>query len=159
TRSVELVEIMKRITVNIVLVFAPCGHCLGQVVHGQVGHQVPEVVHAQHYALEGIARRFGFGQSEAHVVRHLLAEACCLGALREPRRRWREDVAAMKGRADWVEEVVVRGDMPDAHAGFLLVHHGEYAVVRRDEVLLLSGYQQRAPLRSHARVPTPDWAL
>ena len=118
----------------------------------EIRHQVAERIHAQYNALDGLARGLRFRHRESHEIRDFFAERFRLKGFREPRGGRRENVPAMKRGADWIQEIMFRGDVPHG-AGFALINQGEDAVVRRDEIMLFAAYQKRAALRCRRRGP------
>jgi hypothetical protein len=73
-------------------------------------------------------------------------------SLAQPARDGAEDVAAMKGLTDGLQEIMIRGDVPYRDALLALVNERQHSVIGRYEHVLCGGDEDGPPRRAHAGV-------
>src|SRR5215470_9217211 len=85
----------------------------GDIIGSDIGDEVPEAIHFQHYrAYFVFGDGFWFGRGEFDIVLNLVTELVRIDHLCQVRRHRREYIARLKSVADRLVEVVIRSDMP-----------------------------------------------
>src|SRR5215204_2714272 len=68
------------------------------------------------------------------------------------RSHGRKDVSTMKGAAQRLTKILLRGDVKNSVISFLLEDVTKYAVIRSDKKVATGGYENRFSSRTHSGV-------
>src|SRR5207245_10645514 len=108
------------------------------VLRSNIRDQISEAVYFQHDPADGLGiDHFRPGGIKAHEVGDFVAEFLMINTLGEIRRYWRENVAAMKGIAQGLQELRFRSYMANTQPFFTGINERQHAIVRRNKVLSL----------------------
>ena len=122
------------------------------MVRGDVGDEVPEVIHVDDSAGQSLVLHLRLRDREPDVILNQPAKRAGDLPFGQPRRRRREEVTPVERGAFGVQPVLFVFDLSDFEGGLLLIDIGQQPVVRRDEVVSRCADQQRPPARAHAGI-------
>src|ERR1043166_1594337 len=117
-----------------------------------VRDEVAESIDAEHHAAQPLVLDARLGNVEQLPIGERRAKLAQLDALRQPRRRRREPVAAFERAADVRQRVLPLGQLHDPRRAHVPEHRGQQTVVGGDEFIAAPLGGDAAPRRSDAGV-------